>query len=318
MAQKVSIIIPLHNAEPWIEKTLQSSLDQTWQNIEIVVVENGSSDKSFDIAKKFQSDKVQVVSIPKTTAAAARNHGLNLASGDYIQFLDADDLLSSNKIKSQLELISKYSDDCLISCGWGKFTDEPTEASFIPQKVWGDYEPMDWLVSSLSGGGMMQTACWLTSKHLIDRAGSWNEELTLHDDGEFFSRVLLQSKKVIFDANAKVYYRQVQSSLSHQNKSYKAAESALNVALSYKKSILKYDNSAMSKMALANVFKIFIYQYHPNHKSLVKTAIKEMNALNLKTLPNVGGANFIVLSKLFGFKNALHIRQAIPKFRNTN
>lgn len=306
---KVSIIIPLHNAEPWIEQTLKSALNQTWKETEVIVVENGSTDSSLEIAKKFESSKLKLVTIPQTTAAAARNYGLKLATGQYIQFLDADDLLSSNKIESQLELISKHSDDCLISCGWAKFTDEPEKASFISQPVWGDFDPVNWLLNSWTGGGMMQTACWLTPRRLIDRSGLWNEKLTLHDDGEFFSRVLLQSEKVVFDPASSVYYRQVQSSLSQQNKSFKAAESALNVALSYKKLIFRHEVSEKSKFAIAHVLKSFIYQYHPKHSELINLAIHELRNLDLEVQPHVGGANFIRLSKLFGFENALHIRK---------
>jgi glycosyltransferase involved in cell wall biosynthesis len=314
---KVSIIIPLHNAEQWINKTLESARDQSWKDTEIIVVENGSTDRSFEIAKRFKSPKLTVVSIPKTTAAAARNHGLNLATGDYIQFLDADDLLSSDKIESQLQLLSGHPEDCLVSCGWAKFTEEPENATFIPQEVWGDFDPINWLLKSLTGGGMMQTACWLTPRRLIDQAGPWDEKLTLHDDGEFFSRVMLQSKKIIFDPNAKVYYRQLQSSLSRQNASFSAAESALQVALSYKRSLTKFDNSTQVKIALAHVFKSFIYANHPNHKPLLDLAKNELDNLKLHVESHVGGVNFIKLSRLFGFRKALVIRQSLRTLVNS-
>jgi glycosyltransferase involved in cell wall biosynthesis len=314
---KVSIIIPLHNAEQWINKTLESARDQSWKDTEIIVVENGSTDRSFEIAKRFKSPKLTVVSIPQTTAAAARNHGLNLATGDYIQFLDADDLLSSDKIESQLQLLSGHPEDCLVSCGWAKFTEDPENAIFRPQEVWGDFDPVTWLLKSLTGGGMMQTACWLTPRRLIDQAGAWDEKLTLHDDGEFFSRVMLQSKKIIFDPNAKVYYRQVQSSLSRQNTSFNAAESALQVALSYKRSLLKCDNSTQEKIALAHVFKSFIYANHPHHTPLLDLATNELDSLKLHVEPHVGGMNFIKLSRLFGFRKALVIRQRLRTLVNS-
>ena len=294
----VSIIVPLHNSERFISATIQSCTSQTYNNIEIIIIENGSSDKSYKIAKSFESEKIKIFQIPKSNAAAARNYGLSKASGDYIQYLDADDILSPNKIASQMQLIKKYGDEYLISCGWGKFREDISEAEFIPQQVWGDFLPVDWLVTSWQDGGMIAIECWLTSRKLIDRAGKWNDKLTLHDDGEFFSRVILKSKKIIFDPQAKIYYRQVHHSLSRNNLSYAAANSSLQVSLSYMRNILQIEDSPRVRNALAYNFVRFLYEYHPNHQSLLETAWAAIKELGIKRIPFVGGRNFKLLAKI--------------------
>src|SRR4051812_10472186 len=102
MKPLVSIVIPAYNAERWIAYTLQSAIGQTWPHKEIIVVDDGSTDRTGEIARRFASNEISVVSIPNQGAAAARNHGLHLSQGDYIQWLDADDVLAPDKIERQL------------------------------------------------------------------------------------------------------------------------------------------------------------------------------------------------------------------------
>ena len=228
---KVSIIIPLHNCESYIEETIQSCLGQTYRNVEIIIVENCSADNSLAKAKQFESEKLRVIALPAGNAAKARNAGLKLATGDLIQFLDADDILSPRKIEAQVALLQNHPEGFVSSCGWGKFKNDIREAKFLEQPVWRIRDPIEWLVRSWNGGGMMVDSGWLMPRSIIDKSGYWNESLTLHDDGEFFCRVLLSSRGSLFCDEAKVYYREVENSLSRNYISYEAARSALKVAL---------------------------------------------------------------------------------------
>src|SRR6516225_1986814 len=102
MRPLVSILIPAYNAQEWIADTIRSAIEQTWPCKEIIVVDDGSTDGTTEVARRFVSKEVAVVSIKNQGAAAARNHALQLSQGDYIQWLDADDLLAPNKIERQL------------------------------------------------------------------------------------------------------------------------------------------------------------------------------------------------------------------------
>src|SRR3990170_4942215 len=88
----VSVLIPAYNSERWIAETLSSAVAQTWPNKE-VIVDDGSKDRTLEIARTFSSRGVKVVMQANTGAPGARNHALRLAQGDYIQWLDADDVL---------------------------------------------------------------------------------------------------------------------------------------------------------------------------------------------------------------------------------
>src|SRR5579875_322194 len=98
----ISIIIPLYNAEKYIIETIDSALQQSYKNIEIIIIDDGSTDSSFNVAETYKSDNIIVVKQENKGASAARNHGLKLAKGEYIQFLDADDILDVNKIEYQI------------------------------------------------------------------------------------------------------------------------------------------------------------------------------------------------------------------------
>lgn len=305
MKDKVSIIIPLHNTEAYIQATLDSCIKQSYQNLEIIVVENGSTDKSYEKAIAVKDPRISVYAIGKASAAKARNYGLQKATGAYIQFLDADDLLSPNKIAAQLTALRQKTGNWVASCAWAKFENDIAEAQVKEQQVWREENPIDWCIKSWQGGGMMIPGCWLIPRSLIEIAGEWNEDLTLHDDGEFMCRVLVNATGQVFVNDALVYYRQSANSLSKQNKDYKAAQSALSVYQSYERTIFTKKDNQLIRFSLAHNYSNFIYEFYPNHKDLIQRAKEQLDGLGLKKLPLVGGENFKRLATIVGFKNAL-------------
>lgn len=304
MSAKVSVIIPLHNAESYIRATLSSCLQQSYRNLEVIVVENGSVDGSLEAAQSLSDARLQIYQIALANAAAARNYGFYKATGDYIMFLDADDLLAPNKIASQLKVLESHPKGWIASCAWAKFHNDISEATVNKQPVWEMSNPIEWMVSSLTGGGMMIPGCWLIPKSIIETSGLWDERLTLHDDGEFMCRVLLASKGNVFVKNTVVYYRQQDNSLSRQHKSKKAAESALLVYKSYQQQILKFQDSKLARRALARNFTRFIYEYYPAHAQLIKEAYSAINELGVKP-PLVGSPSFKLIQRIVGFKLAI-------------
>ena len=98
MKPLVSILIPAYNAEEWITDTLRCAIAQTWEPKQIIVVDDGSTDRTLAIARQFESDQFRVVTQKNQGAAATRNQALSLCRGDYIQYLDADDLIAPDKI----------------------------------------------------------------------------------------------------------------------------------------------------------------------------------------------------------------------------
>lgn len=95
----VSILIPAYNAAPWLAATVRSAEAQTWSPIEIIVIDDGSTDNTLAVAHTLASDRVAIHTQPNRGASAARNHALRLARGEYIQFLDADDLIAPSTLR---------------------------------------------------------------------------------------------------------------------------------------------------------------------------------------------------------------------------
>ena len=208
MKPLVSILIPAFNAQEWIADTLKSAIGQTWERKEVIVVDDGSTDHTLAIARQFASERVSIVSQNNQGAAAARNRAFSVSQGDYIQWLDADDLLAPDKIARQMEAVDQCrSKRTLLSSAWGQFMYRPHKAKFEPTPLWCDLSPLEWLLRKMGQGVFMQTAAWLVSRELTEAAGPWNTQLLGDDDGEYFCRVLLGSNGTRFIPEARVLFR---------------------------------------------------------------------------------------------------------------
>jgi glycosyltransferase involved in cell wall biosynthesis len=121
-APSVSILIPAFNAQEWIRDTLLSATGQTWEPKEVIVVDDGSTDQTLEIARRFESDSVHVITQENQGAASARNKAFTLSQGDFIQWLDADDLLAADKIAKQMQALDlARSRRTHFSSAWGRF-----------------------------------------------------------------------------------------------------------------------------------------------------------------------------------------------------
>jgi glycosyltransferase involved in cell wall biosynthesis len=209
MTPLVSILIPAYNAERWIADTIRSALAQTWPRKEVIIVDDGSGDRTLEIAEQFVFSNVLVVTQQNQGASAARNKAFELCQGDYIQWLDADDLVSPDKVAKQMAAAEQYQDTRrLLSSGWGYFMYRPSLAKFLPTPLWCDLSPVEWLLRKMGQNLHMQTATWLVSRELTHAAGPWDARLSLDDDGEYFCRIVLASNAIQFVPDAKVFYRQ--------------------------------------------------------------------------------------------------------------
>lgn len=203
----VSILIPAYNAERWIGDTLESALSQTWKRKEVIVVDDGSRDDTVAVARRYASREVCVFEQENQGASSARNKAFSLCQGGFIQWLDADDLLSPDKIERQMGVLACAPNRCVASSPWAYFYYRPHKAAFTPTALWDDLSPTEWLLRKLGQNLHMQTATWLVSRESTEAAGPWDGRLMSDDDGEYFCRVLLASDGVRFVPDGRVYYR---------------------------------------------------------------------------------------------------------------
>lgn len=274
MKPLVSILIPAFNAQDWISDTLRSAIAQTWERTEVIVVDDGSTDQTLSVARRFESNNVRIVTQENQGAAAARNKAFSLCKGDYIQWLDADDLLAPEKIALQMEASGRCpSKRTLLSSEWGRFLYRPRRAKFVPTPLWRDLSPVDWLLCKMAQNVYMQTSTWLVSRELSEASGSWNTRLLGDDDGEYFCRVLLQSDGVRFVPHAKVYYRECgPSSLSYVGRSDRKMEALWISMQSHVDYLRSLEDSERTRAACVKYLQTLLIFFWPERLDIVKQA----------------------------------------------
>lgn len=267
----VSILIPAYNAENWIAQTLRSAVVQTWERKEIIVVNDGSTDRTAEIARHFETQGVRVVMQKNEGAAAARNNAFAVSRGDYIQWLDADDLLAPDKIARQIEVLPELKDNrVLLSGGFANFKYRYYRAKFVPGPLWRDLSPLDWLLCKLREDTYMQTSTWLVSRELTEAAGPWDTTLLGDDDGEYFCRVLLASAGVRFVPSARVYYRQTGTgSLGYVGNSNKKLDAHWRSMQLHIKYLLSLEDSDRVRSACARYLQNYLEYFYPQKADVV-------------------------------------------------
>lgn len=174
----VSIIIPCFNAERYVGEAIQSALDQTYPHCEIIVIDDGSTDGSLEIIKRF-SGKIHWETGANRGGAAARNTGLRLASGEYIQFLDADDLLEPECVEAKVRESLKFADTPICVCspvGYHESSGANTDLARLALRghVWWTTN-FSWETIILRGSP--QTAAPLHRKKTLLEIGGFDEDL---------------------------------------------------------------------------------------------------------------------------------------------
>ncbi|MEQ9219048.1 MAG: glycosyltransferase family 2 protein [Cyclobacteriaceae bacterium] len=300
--QKVSVIIPVYNAAEFLAETLDSVLSQTYKNLEIICVNDGSTDRSLSVLKKYQ-DKIRIIDQENQGQCIAANKGLQAASGDYIRFLDADDLMNKEHISLQVGRL-KGKSDALASCEWGRFYDGNSEsATFNPEPVWKDLKSKEWITEALKQENeMMPGWLWLIPRPLLDKAGGWDERLSLNNDFEFSMRLLLHANEVIFTPGARIYYR---SGLAN-NLAASASENAFRAAILSTElgfeHLEKIKKSEEVRQLYANRLQKWVYRMYPHYPDLVKETEEKIRQLGGSSNRIEGGRVFQLLSGLAGWK----------------
>jgi len=110
----VSVVIPAYNSEKYIDKAINSVLNQTYQDFEIIIIDDGSVDNTRQIIENTNDSRIKYIYQENSGPAAARNNGIKNASGEYIAFLDSDDVWLPEKLEKQIKILKKESDICLV------------------------------------------------------------------------------------------------------------------------------------------------------------------------------------------------------------
>jgi GT2 family glycosyltransferase len=322
MKPLVSILIPAYNSQEWIAAALRSALRQTWPNKEIIVVDDGSEDRTRVVAEKFSKEGVSVVSQKNQGASAARNKAFSLCHGDYIQWLDADDILAPDKISRQMEFAMPCNNKkILVSSEWGQFLYRTKRANFVRTALWEDLSPLEWLIRKMSLNIWMQPGSWLVSRELTEAAGPWDERLSFDDDGEYFCRVLLNSEHVKFIPGAKVFYRTGRpASLSNFDGSTKKLESSWISIRLHIKYLHQMETSERTRQTAITYLRTWLPGFSYCRLNIAKE-MKEMGLAlggEVKMIETVDVLSwkFAWMKNIFGSRFAFWAQTCLPRFKH--
>jgi glycosyltransferase involved in cell wall biosynthesis len=307
----VSVIIPGYNAASYIGETLDSVRRQTWPNLEVIVVDDGSTDRTAQIVDAVEGLDITLVRQPNRGQTAALNAGLTHATGDFVQYLDADDLIDPDKIEIQMARLAD-APDCVASARWGRFYDRPENTQFeVEEALWHDLSGVDWLVKSRAEGrGMMFPALWLVPMTIVRAAGPWREDLTLNNDAEYFTRALLAANRVLFCKDARSRYRSgIAGSLSGRKTAAHWASQEKVIELCQQR-VLARDNGEQARRGFSLSWQHIAHDCYPYDPALAERALVKARALHSVTIRPGGGARFRILSHLIGWRAARRFQVA--------
>jgi glycosyltransferase involved in cell wall biosynthesis/O-antigen/teichoic acid export membrane protein len=313
----VSILIPAFNSEEWIGNTISSALAQTWPRKEIIVVDDGSTDRTLAIARQFESKGVLVVSQKQQGAAAARNKALSLCHGDFIQWLDSDDLLAPDKVAKQMEAMEHCQNRrLLLSSRFGRFLYRPDHANFKPTALWRDLSPVEWLLRKMGQNIYMQTGTWLVSRELTEAAGPWDTTLLVDDDGEYFCRVLLKSDGVRFVPEATTYYRAPWvgslSYIGQSNKKIEAQWRSVQLHISYLRGL---EDSERVRTACLTYLQNCLTYFYPERPDIVEQIEQMARELGHQLMPLELPWKYSCIRRLFGWRVAKRLQLFLPQVK---
>lgn len=228
MKEKVSIIIPVYNSERTLERCLDSVINQTYKNIEILIVNDGSKDKSLEIMKEYQKkdNRIMVINQENKGLSGARNAGLDKATGEYVTFIDSDDYIKANLIKDTIEIFNRYNCDVVRNNYELAYKDGNTKYRkelYEENEILSINEKKEELIKNILLG-KVQSYSWLLTikKEILDKNSlKFDEDIFFMEDIVFLIRLIFFIKNIYFMSEPKYYYYQSnENSLTKDSKKY--------------------------------------------------------------------------------------------------
>lgn len=199
----ISVIIPVFNGEKTIAFTIDSVLKQTYPNFEILIINDGSTDNTYQILKEYslKDDRVKIINQQNSGVSKARNTGINNSNGDYICFLDADDFYHERFLEYMIKKIKESNND-ICYCG----------VNFYPKrkkiKALYKFTTSNILVNYINGRLPVHTSTWMISRNFIKQETLYfREDSSWGEDLEFFYKALSNTRNITYVSKYLTYYR---------------------------------------------------------------------------------------------------------------
>lgn len=202
----VSIVVPVYNVEKYLEKCLNSIINQTYKNLEIICIDDGSPDRSIDILNKFakKDNRIRIISQQNKGLSGARNSGIDNAKGKYIVFVDSDDWLELKLVEKCIKKIKKA--DILVFGNYNHYPDkEEKKNNFLENEKFDN--GLDYFIKSYENK-LRFGNCWnkFYRKDIIEKNNIYFEEGRLYEDLLFVFKYMYYSKNIKVESEALYHY----------------------------------------------------------------------------------------------------------------
>lgn len=215
----VSVIIPVYNGSNYVGEAIDSALAQTYSNIEVIVVNDGSNDGGLTEAVALPyGDKIRYISKPNGGVSSALNTGISHMNGEYFSWLSHDDKYTPTKIEKQVQLIQKYEDRKTIALCESRFIDKESEMMSHQSKNRFSSEKIEWTqaLSDLFAHGTYNGCSFLIPKKCFDECGLFDEQLRFAQDTLMWSKLLLSGCSIVYDPSVGVLSRIHEKQQTHR------------------------------------------------------------------------------------------------------
>lgn len=248
----ISVVIPVFNGEKTIQKTIESVLNQTFQSFELIIINDGSTDSTFEIVSKIDNPRLKVFSYLNAGLPASRNRGIKQASGEYISFIDADDLWTKDKLELQLKAL-QGNPEAAVAYSWTHYIDDSGKflhpGSYI--SVSGDVYANLLLVNFLENGSNP-----LIRAQALTEVGGFDESLTSAEDWDMWIRLAARYHFAAVPLPQILYRVSTTSMSTNVLKMELATLQVMERAFSQAPPSLKY----LKPYSQANLFKYLAYK----------------------------------------------------------
>ncbi len=297
MTYLVSVVIPCYNSARWIAEAIDSIFSQTYPNIEIIVVDDGSTDFSLEIIKGY-GNRIKYIRQENQGGNVARNRGFQISKGKYIQWLDADDYLLPEKIARQVEFLEQNNFDVVYGDWRHQYHQENTSYSWGEVKIAGKQAD---LLEALLSGWWVSPAAYLVRRDKVVEINGWDETLKAGQDRDFWIRAAIAEAKFAYQPGCySIYRRYGNITVSTQNVR-RWCDSHAQI-LENSRASLKAKNNLQDKYkkALAKSHFSLARNYFDRDRNLYKYHLNLAKELEPDFQPNESGL-YNLYAKFLGF-----------------
>ncbi|OKH33365.1 glycosyl transferase family A [[Phormidium ambiguum] IAM M-71] len=248
----ISVIIPVFNSEKTIRGTLESVLKQSFTDLELIVINDGSQDTTLEIINQIKDSRLKVFSYPNAGVSASRNRGIFQAIGEYISFLDSDDLWTSDKLESQLKAL-QTNPQAGVAYSWTNYIDESGKFLYSGNKVAlnGNVYEQLLLQNFIESGSNV-----LIRKEALNQVGGFDESLFGPEDWDLLIRLAAKYDFVVVPIPQILYRMSANSISSSIYRQEKASLKVIEKAFAQAPEALQH----LKKYSISNVYKYLMFR----------------------------------------------------------